>query len=106
MSHAFWANTAITLRLILYFTENKSDYYTYLGSLTTPPCFESVTWVVFKEPVEVSEAQVRQHRAYVPFVWNCFIISVAELLNSPVKIWNYLPKIAQVFIFEISISFH
>ena len=86
MSYAFWVNTDITLRLILYFTENKSDYYTYLGSLTTPPCFESVTWVVFKEPVEVSEAQVSHHRAYIPLVCNFLIYGEAELPNSPVKI--------------------
>ncbi|WAR30539.1 CAH2-like protein [Mya arenaria] len=37
---------------------NTSDYWTYLGSLTTPPLFESVTWIVFKEPVEYSKEQL------------------------------------------------
>lgn len=34
------------------------DYWTYLGSLTTPPLLESVTWIVCKEPISVSSAQV------------------------------------------------
>lgn len=34
-------------------------YWTYLGSLTTPPLHESVTWIVLKEPIAVSEKQVR-----------------------------------------------
>ncbi len=33
-------------------------YYTYPGSLTTPPCSEIVSWYVLKTPVEVSVAQV------------------------------------------------
>ena len=35
-----------------------SGYYTYPGSLTTPPCSESVTWIVFREPITASEFQV------------------------------------------------
>jgi carbonic anhydrase len=33
-------------------------YYTFTGSLTTPPCSEGVTWFVLKTPVEVSKEQV------------------------------------------------
>ncbi len=36
------------------------DYYRFNGSLTTPPCTEGVTWLVLKNPVTVSEAQVKQ----------------------------------------------
>lgn len=33
-------------------------YYTYMGSLTTPPCSENVLWMVFKQPVGLSAEQV------------------------------------------------
>jgi len=33
-------------------------YYTYLGSLTTPPCTEPVTWFVLKTPEEISSGEV------------------------------------------------
>jgi carbonic anhydrase len=33
-------------------------YYTFSGSLTTPPCSEGVTWYVMKSAVGLSEAQV------------------------------------------------
>lgn len=36
----------------------KRAYYTFAGSLTTPPCSEGVTWYVLVNPAEVSEAQV------------------------------------------------
>lgn len=34
------------------------DYYTYGGSLTTPPCSETVTWFVMKTPITASSAQI------------------------------------------------
>jgi carbonic anhydrase len=36
------------------------DYYRFSGSLTTPPCTEGVRWVVLKEPVTASKAQVAE----------------------------------------------
>ena len=35
-------------------------YYTFPGSLTTPPCTEDVTWFVLKHPVAVSAAEIEQ----------------------------------------------
>lgn len=36
---------------------NTQSYYTYKGSLTTPPCTENVTWVVLKEPSTLTQQQ-------------------------------------------------
>ena len=33
-------------------------FFTYAGSLTTPPCTEGLTWYVFKTPIEMSPAQI------------------------------------------------
>lgn len=38
-------------------------YWTYLGSLTTPPCSECVTWIVFKKPIKVTDKQLEQFRS-------------------------------------------
>ena len=38
------------------------SYYSYSGSLTTPPCFETVTWLVMKDVSTVSEAQLQALR--------------------------------------------
>jgi carbonic anhydrase len=36
----------------------ERGYYTFAGSLTTPPCTEGVTWYVLKTPQSISKAQV------------------------------------------------
>ena len=41
-------------------------YYTFEGSLTTPPCSEGVTWFVMKTPLEVSADQVEAFAKLYP----------------------------------------
>lgn len=50
-----------TLNIAGLLPENP-EYWTYKGSLTTPPCFESVQWVVFRDQLELSEEQLEAFR--------------------------------------------
>ena len=38
--------------------EPQRQYFTYMGSLTTPPCSEGVLWMVMKQPVPISPEQI------------------------------------------------
>jgi len=76
-----------TLAINNLFPENPG-YYTYKGSLTTPPCFESVRWVVFKDQVEVSEEQLKAFRE----LNNCS--DVAECCEGSKIKHNYRPVCA------------
>nr|XP_037864305.1 carbonic anhydrase 7 isoform X2 [Chlorocebus sabaeus] len=45
-------------------------YWTYPGSLTTPPLSESVTWIVLREPICISERQVSPLRGPDGGTWH------------------------------------
>jgi carbonic anhydrase len=41
-------------------------YYTFTGSLTTPPCTEGVRWLVLRNPTSVSENEVARFGDFYP----------------------------------------
>ncbi len=41
-----------------YLLPESRDYYTYMGSRTTPPCSEGVLWLVLKQPQQMSAEQM------------------------------------------------
>lgn len=46
---------------------NRTDYFLYNGSLTTPPCTEGVLWIVFKQPIIASTEQIQHYHDLVGF---------------------------------------
>ncbi|KAG9281017.1 carbonic anhydrase 12 [Astyanax mexicanus] len=52
------------------------EYYRYDGSLTTPPCFPSVLWTVFRQPVTIS---LRQYLALATALYSSHAQEVAPM---------------------------
>ena len=44
--------------------EDTEHYYHFMGSLTTPPCSESVAWYVLKAPISIDTAQLAAFRSH------------------------------------------
>lgn len=53
-------NETFPLASLLPPVEDMERFYTYKGSLTTPPCSEAVIWILFPKTMPVSISQVRQ----------------------------------------------
>ena len=48
------------------FPNNRDEFYTYRGSLTTPPCSENVNWIIYHNPIELSVEHVVQLKKHMP----------------------------------------
>lgn len=57
--------TATTINVVDLLPDN-TGYYSYTGSLTTPPCSESVTWFVLKKPTTISPDSIARFGKVYP----------------------------------------
>ena len=48
------------------FLPAKRGYYRYSGSLTTPPCSETVDWLLLTDPIQVAEADINSFARLYP----------------------------------------
>ncbi|XP_048770910.2 carbonic anhydrase 1-like [Ostrea edulis] len=55
--------TGFSMDSMLPFSKGNADrFYRYSGSLTTPPCYESVVWTIFEKTIPISNAQLEMFR--------------------------------------------
>jgi carbonic anhydrase len=59
-SGAHYENPDISINPKLLLPKNLRNFYTYGGSLTTPPCSEGILWYVASKPLEISDDQINQ----------------------------------------------
>lgn len=57
--------SGVTVDPMQLFPRNRS-YFRYMGSLTTPPCSETLNWVVFRTPIEASPEQIKRYATVFP----------------------------------------
>jgi len=63
-------HTTVTPSIVLDVNEilpARRDYFTYMGSLSEPPCTENVLWLVMKQPMTASPQQMALFSRLYPF---------------------------------------
>ncbi|XP_007570993.1 carbonic anhydrase 6 [Poecilia formosa] len=78
--------------------ENLSHFFRYEGSLTTPPCFESIIWTVFDTPISLSHNQIKKLESTLMDIdnktlWNDY--RIAQPLNDRVVESSFMPRLGK-----------
>ncbi|XP_010902628.2 carbonic anhydrase 6 [Esox lucius] len=87
-----------TLNVRSMLPENLNQFFRYQGSLTTPPCYESVLWTVFDTPITLSHNQIRKLESTLmdmnnKTLWNDY--RMAQPLNDRVVESSFLPRLGK-----------
>ncbi|CDW57018.1 carbonic anhydrase 7 [Trichuris trichiura] len=69
----------------LYIAE-KREFWTYEGSLTTPPCSECVIWTVFRSAIPISSRQIEVFRTL-------YANPMEDLERNPVQLLNNIRSV-------------
>uniref|UniRef100_A0A667WIQ6 Carbonic anhydrase 6 n=1 Tax=Myripristis murdjan TaxID=586833 RepID=A0A667WIQ6_9TELE len=88
--------SSINVRSML--PENLNHFFRYQGSLTTPPCYESILWTVFDTPITLSHNQIRKLESTLMDIdnqtlWNDY--RMAQPLNDRVVESSFLPRLGK-----------
>nr|XP_020473710.1 carbonic anhydrase 6 isoform X2 [Monopterus albus] len=78
--------------------ENLNHFFRYEGSLTTPPCYESILWTVFDTPITLSQNQIRKLESTLMDTDNKTLRNdyrIAQPLNSRVVESSFLPRLGK-----------
>ncbi|XP_045065266.1 neuronal pentraxin-1-like [Coregonus clupeaformis] len=87
-----------TLNVRSMLPENLNHFFRYQGSLTTPPCYESILWTVFDTPITLSHNQIRKLESTLMdmdnmTLWNDY--RMAQPLNDRVVESSFLPGLGK-----------